>query len=98
MRLHVVLRDALTEELHPSEVVLRLGHSLFSRQSIPPHRFGVVLRDTTAIGVHHPEVVLRTGISLTSRMTHYLQLVTAGASVRSQDAEREPSGAERQRR
>ena len=58
---HVVLRHAAAGLVHQPEAVLRLGVSLLSGQSPPPHCFDVVLRDAKALVKHDPEVVLRLG-------------------------------------
>ena len=67
MRLHVVLRDALTGGVHEPKGELRPGDFLVRRQPIPPDRFDVVLRDACAVEVNDPEVVLRVRDSLIRR-------------------------------
>ena len=69
MRLHVILYEAASLGVHDPEVVLRVRVPLFSRQSVPTHRFGVVLRHACAGAVLEPDVVLRLGVALLSPRT-----------------------------
>ena len=55
----IVLRYALTEVVHETEVVLGTSVTLFGGQPEPFHGFGIVLEDALASSVTEPEGVLR---------------------------------------
>ena len=54
----------MTIPVHPPEITLRIGISLFRRLTIPFHGLHIGLFHAATVLVHHPEIVLCVGIPL----------------------------------
>jgi hypothetical protein len=62
--LHIVLKDAFTFVVHPTEGELRIRIALLGGLAPSVDRFGIVLRNAFAFGVRQTEDVLRLRIPI----------------------------------
>src|SRR5208337_716518 len=69
MRLHKILCDAFTIEVHHPQIMLCIRMPLLRRLAIPLCRFDIILWNAMAFGVHQSQVILRPNVSLFRRPT-----------------------------